>query len=212
MWTIIYLTNHPHFLKKAKEFSLEEVSSMKHPVELLKEVKKVSFTAIVHVFMGSCNHNVVKKIESLFEDLMNGLNSLPINVPGFTFHKALKAQEKIVKILEPVVSERRMKIKNGQHMGEKKDFMDILLDMKDVNGRKMKDEDISDLLIGLFAAGHESTTTGIMWTIVYLTNHPHFLKKVKHFMMFFLHLRSPQFSSPVCLTLVEDQGDAWLPP
>ncbi|CAK8574480.1 unnamed protein product [Lathyrus sativus] len=152
---------------------------MKQPVELLKEVKKVSFTAIVHIFMGSCNHNVVKKIESLFEDLMNGLNSLPINVPGFTFHKALKAQEKIVKILEPAVSERRMKIKNRQHMGEKKDFMDILLDMKDVNGRKMKDGDISDLLIGLLAAGHESTTTGIMWTIIYLTNHPHFLKKVK---------------------------------
>ncbi|CAL5210451.1 unnamed protein product [Lathyrus oleraceus] len=170
------------FLERIEDIvvhSLEEVSSMKHPVELLKEVKKVSFTAIVHVFMGSCNHNVVKKIESLFEDLMNGLNSLPINVPGFTFHNALKAREKIVKILEPLVSERSKKIKNGQHEGERKDFMDILLDMKDVNGRKMEDGDISDLLIGLLAAGHESTATGIMWTIIYLTNHPHFLKIAK---------------------------------
>lgn len=81
------------FLERIEDIvlnSLEEVSSMKLPVELLKEVKKVSFTAIVHVFMGSSNHNVIKRISSLFEDLMNGLNSLPINFPGFTFHKALK--------------------------------------------------------------------------------------------------------------------------
>lgn len=90
-----------------------------------------------------------------------------------------------MKILEPVVSERRMKIKNGQHEGEKKDFMDILLDMKDVNGRKMEDGDISDLLIGLLAAGHESTATGIMWTIIYLTNHPHLLKIAKVYSLFF---------------------------
>lgn len=72
-----------------------------------------------------------------------------------------------------------MEIKNGEHMESKKDLMDILLDMKDVNGRKMEDGDISELLIGLLAAGHESTATGIMWTIIYLTNHSHFLKKAK---------------------------------
>jgi ent-kaurenoic acid hydroxylase len=70
--------------------SLEELSSMKHPIELLKEMKKVSFKTIVHVFMGSYNENIIKNIGSSFTDLYNGMMSIPFNAPGFTYHKALK--------------------------------------------------------------------------------------------------------------------------
>ncbi|XP_045788344.1 beta-amyrin 11-oxidase [Trifolium pratense] len=159
--------------------SLEELSSMKHPIELLKEMKKVSFKAIVHVFMGSSNENIIKNIGTSFSDLYNGMFSIPLNAPGFTFHKALKSRKKIAKIVQPIVDERRLMIKNGEHVGEKKDLMDILLEIKDENGRKLEDEDISDLLIGLLFAGHESTATGLMWSLIYLTQHPHIMKKAK---------------------------------
>jgi ent-kaurenoic acid hydroxylase len=77
------------------------------------------------------------------------------------------------------VDERRLMIKNGEHVGERKDLMDILLEIKDENGRKLEDEDISDLLIGLLFAGHESSATGLMWSLIYLTQHPHIMKKAK---------------------------------
>ncbi|XP_004510263.1 beta-amyrin 11-oxidase-like [Cicer arietinum] len=159
--------------------SLEELSSMKHPIEFLKEMKKVSFKAIVHVFMGCSNENIIKNIGSSLNDLYKGMFSIPINAPGFTFHKALKARKKIGKIVQSVVDERRLRIKNGEQVGEKKDLMDILLEVKDENGRKLEDEDISDLLLGLLFAGHESTATGLMWSVTYLTQHPHILKKAK---------------------------------
>nr|AQQ13664.1 beta-amyrin 11-oxidase [Glycyrrhiza uralensis] len=171
------------YLERLEEIvinSLEELSSMKHPVELLKEMKKVSFKAIVHVFMGSSNQDIIKKIGSSFTDLYNGMFSIPINVPGFTFHKALEARKKLAKIVQPVVDERRLMIENGQQEGDqRKDLIDILLEVKDENGRKLEDEDISDLLIGLLFAGHESTATSLMWSITYLTQHPHILKKAK---------------------------------
>ncbi|GAU44943.1 hypothetical protein TSUD_351580 [Trifolium subterraneum] len=85
--------------------SLEEMSSIKHPIELFKEMKK--------------------------------------------------SRKKISKILQPIVEERKMMIKNGEHAGERKDLMDIILEIKDENGRKLEDEDISDLLVGLLFAGHE---------------------------------------------------------
>lgn len=75
--------------------SLEELSSMKHPIELLKEMKKVSFKSIIHVFMGTSNQNIVKNIGSSFTDLSKGMYSIPINAPGFTFHKALKVLHSI---------------------------------------------------------------------------------------------------------------------
>jgi ent-kaurenoic acid hydroxylase len=71
--------------------SLEELSSMKHPIELVKEMKKVSFKTIVHVFMGSSNNdNIIKNIGISYTHISNALLSIPLNAPGFTFHKALK--------------------------------------------------------------------------------------------------------------------------
>jgi ent-kaurenoic acid hydroxylase len=77
------------------------------------------------------------------------------------------------------VDERRLTIKNGEHMRENKDLIDILLEIKDGNGRKLEDEDISDLLIGFLFAGHETTANAIMWSIIYLTQHPHIMEKAK---------------------------------
>ncbi|KAJ1409633.1 Cytochrome P450 superfamily, partial [Sesbania bispinosa] len=71
--------------------SLEELSSMNNPIEFSKEMKKISFKVIMHVFMGrSYNEHIVTKIGSSFTDLYDGMFSIPINAPGFAFHKALK--------------------------------------------------------------------------------------------------------------------------
>ncbi|XP_061362725.1 beta-amyrin 11-oxidase-like [Gastrolobium bilobum] len=158
--------------------TLEELSSVKHPVEFLKEMKKVSFKVIIHIFMSTENQNVNIKIGDLFNDMHNGLFSLPINAPGFAFHQALKARKKLVQIVQSVVEERRLMIKNGQR-GDKKDLIDILLQTNGENGRKLEDEDITDLLVAFLFAGHESTATGMMWSIIYLTQHPDILKKAK---------------------------------
>nr|QBC36431.1 beta-amyrin 11-oxidase [Glycyrrhiza glabra] len=171
------------YLERLEEIvinSLEELSNMKHPVELLKEMKKVSFKAIVHVFMGSSNQDIVKKIGSSSTDLYNGMFSIPINVPGFTFHTALEARKKLAKIGQPVVDDRRLMIENGQQEGhQRKDLNDILLEVQDDNGPNMEDEDVRDVLARLKFAGHESTDTGLMCSITYLTLHPCILLQAK---------------------------------
>lgn len=71
--------------------SLEELSSMKHPVELLKEMKKVTFKVFIHILMGSSiHHMIIENMDTSFAELTNGILSAPINAPGFVFHKALK--------------------------------------------------------------------------------------------------------------------------
>nr|QRC76241.1 cytochrome P450 88D15 [Glycyrrhiza pallidiflora] len=169
--------------------SLEELSSMKHPVELLEETKKIFFKVIIHVFMGSINQNIVAKIASIFTDMYNGVFSMPINAPGFTFHIALKARKKLVKLVQPIVEERRLMIKNGQ-VEHKRDIVDILLEIKD-DEVKLEDEDIVDFMLGLLLAGHESSATAMMWSITYLTQHPHVLIKAKEEQEEIMRTRSP---------------------
>jgi len=73
--------------------SLEELSRMKHPVLVFKEMEKVSFEAIVHILMGShTQYSNIAKLRDLFHQFSkySPIYSLPINFPGFAFHEGLK--------------------------------------------------------------------------------------------------------------------------
>jgi len=63
----------------------------------------------------------------------------------------------------------------------KKDMMDLLMEVKDEEGRMLEDEDIIDLLLVFLLAGHESSAHGILWTIIYLIDHPHVFQRAKVF-------------------------------
>ncbi|KAJ7962189.1 Cytochrome P450 family ent-kaurenoic acid oxidase [Quillaja saponaria] len=158
--------------------SLEEWASMYHPIELFKETKKISFKVITHIFMGSKSDSVIKAVDNLFGDLHNGLISIPINIPGFTFHKALKARKKLVSILQSFVEKRRVMMRSEKYE-EKKDMMDKLLVVEDEDGRKLEDEEIIDLLLLFLLAGHDSSALGMLWSTIYLTENPEFLQKAK---------------------------------
>jgi ent-kaurenoic acid hydroxylase len=81
----------------------------------------------------------------------------------------------LAKLIQLIVEERRLMRKNGV----KKDLLDILLELRDEDGWKPQDEDIVDMMIGYVLAGHEATANGMMWSIIYLTQNPHILKKAK---------------------------------
>ncbi|CAK8570450.1 unnamed protein product [Lathyrus sativus] len=155
--------------------SLDEISSMSEPVEFLKELKNISFNIIIDIFMGSYNKHIITKIGTSFTEMHRALFCLPINLPGFAFRKGIVAREKLEKLVKPIVEERRRMMKHG----ERKDLLDILLEAKDEDGWKPEDEDIIDILIGIVLAGHDSTATTMMWSMIYLTQNPHILEKAK---------------------------------
>ncbi|KAJ7955172.1 Cytochrome P450 family ent-kaurenoic acid oxidase [Quillaja saponaria] len=171
--------------------SLEECASMstKHPVELLNELKKASFKVITHIFMGSNSDSILmKEVEDLFTHVLNGQICLPINIPGFTFHKALQAREKLARVIGSIVEQRKLIImeasshEQADYIDEgskKKDWMDILLKVEDENGQKLEDDHIIDLLFLLLLAGHDTSAVAMMWSTIHLVKHPQILKKAK---------------------------------
>lgn len=58
-------------------------------------------------------------------------------------------------------------------------MMDLLMEVKDEDGRQLEDEDIIDLLLVFLLAGYESSAHGILWTIIYLTEHPLVFQRAK---------------------------------
>ncbi|KAG2680224.1 hypothetical protein I3843_11G089300 [Carya illinoinensis] len=164
--------------------SLEEWASMKEPIQLLTELRGFAFKVITNIFISTYSESVISAVENLYSDLNAGIKSQAINIPGFAFHRALKARKKLVKIFQTVLDKKRAMTKNGSNINNnptemQKDMMDLLLRVKDEDGRQLEDEDIIDLLIVFMLAGHESSAHGALWAIIYMSQHPEIFMKAK---------------------------------
>ncbi|KAG8655431.1 ent-kaurenoic acid oxidase 2 [Manihot esculenta] len=147
-------------------------------IEFLTEIRKVTFRIIMYIFLGSESEPVMEALEREYTALNYGVRAMAINLPGFAYHKALKARKNLVAALQSVVDQRR-KQRKGITLSKKKDMMDALMDVEDENGRKLSDEEIIDILLMYLNAGHESSGHIIMWATIFLQEHPEFLQKAK---------------------------------
>ncbi|CAK9168453.1 unnamed protein product [Ilex paraguariensis] len=147
-------------------------------VEFLTELRKLTFTIIMHIFLSSESKQVMEALEREYTALNYGIRAMEINIPGFAYHKALKARRKMVAIFQSIVDERREhRRKNPPTSG--RDMMDALMDVEDENGRKLDDEEIIDVLVMYLNAGHESSGHITMWTTIFLQKHPEFFRRAK---------------------------------
>ncbi|KAK8622034.1 hypothetical protein V6N13_097661 [Hibiscus sabdariffa] len=83
--------------------TLEEWSRRDQPILFADETNRVAFKVIITIFLGSaCDASVIAEIEKHYTCLFNGLFCSAINIPGFTFHKAVKARKMLVKFIQGV--------------------------------------------------------------------------------------------------------------
>nr|QNN89160.1 cytochrome P450 [Achyranthes bidentata] len=148
-------------------------------IEFLTQVRKLTFRIIMYIFLSSESEPIMEALEREYSTLNYGVRAMAINLPGFAYHKALKARKRLVAVFQSVIDERRTLKRDGVAIKAKKDMMDALLEVEDDNGRKLTDEEIIDLLVMYLNAGHESSGHTIMWATVLLQNNPEFLQKAK---------------------------------
>ncbi|CBI16745.3 unnamed protein product, partial [Vitis vinifera] len=146
--------------------------------EFLTALRKLTFKIIMYIFLSSESEHVMEALEREYTSLNYGVRSMAINLPGFAYHKALKARKNLVNIFQSIVNERRDR-KKGNSQTMKKDMMDALLDIEDENGRKLSDEEIIDILVMYLNAGHESSAHVTMWATVKLQENPEFFQRAK---------------------------------
>ncbi|KAL4271458.1 hypothetical protein GQ457_13G025020 [Hibiscus cannabinus] len=157
--------------------SLEEWAHNSSPIEFLTEWKKISFNVITKIFMGSADSIPQSTAEHYGLILQGAFSPLPIDVPGFTFHRALEARKVLVNAIQPHLDERRYK--NSDDRNIEKGMIDLLLEAKDEDGEELENELIVNLLLGFLIAGHETTAHIASWLTIYLHDRPETLRKAK---------------------------------
>ncbi|XVF68809.1 hypothetical protein PTKIN_Ptkin11bG0030800 [Pterospermum kingtungense] len=146
-------------------------------INTLQEMKRYAFdVAMISVF-GHKQDLEIKGIKQLYQCLEKGYNSMPLDLPGTPFHKAMKARKLLNETLRRLIQDRRENEKKllqggllGNLLGDKKQKVD--------DDDQLSDSQIADNVIGVIFAAHDTTASVLTWVLKYLHDNGDLLEAV----------------------------------
>lgn len=135
---------------------------------LIFELFQFTFNVALLSIFGKDEILYREDLKRCYYTLEKGYNSMPINLPGTLFHKAMKARKELAQILEQIISTRRCK---------KQVYNDLLASFMDEKAG-LSDEQISDNIIGVIFAARDTTASVLTWIVKYLGENPSVLESV----------------------------------
>ncbi|KAJ1438039.1 Cytochrome P450 [Sesbania bispinosa] len=123
------------------------------------------------------DENHVAKFRDPFHLLAAGIISLPIDLPGTPFNKAIKAANFIRKELLKIIRQRKVDLGEG-NASPTQDILSHMLLTSNENGEFMNELDIADKILGLLIGGHDTASAACTFIVKYLAELPHIYDKV----------------------------------
>ncbi|XP_058092006.1 abscisic acid 8'-hydroxylase 1-like [Magnolia sinica] len=127
---------------------------------------KVAFDAMCDMLMSVTDASLLEEIQKHCNDISNAMLSLPVMIPGTRYYKGIKGREKLMKIFQEIISQRRM----GEDICE--DFLQTMLRRDSLpDEEKLNNSEIMDNLLTLIIAGQTTTAAAMMWSVKFLDEH-----------------------------------------
>ncbi|XP_059644153.1 cytochrome P450 724B1 [Cornus florida] len=163
----------PEFLHSVEKLTISVMKSWedRQEVAFFREAKEFTLYVMLKYLLSIEPEDLIAS--SILEDFltfMKGFISLPLNVPGSSYAKAVKARTRISSTLKEVIKERQ----NGNGGLAKKDFLDGIL----VKENLSNEEKVS-VLLDLLLAGYETTSALLGIVVYFLGQAPHVLEHLK---------------------------------
>uniref|UniRef100_A0A804PNC7 Abscisic acid 8'-hydroxylase 1 n=1 Tax=Zea mays TaxID=4577 RepID=A0A804PNC7_MAIZE len=111
----------------------------------------------------------IEELKQCYLTLEKGYNSMPVNLPGTLFHKAMKARKRLGAVVAHIIEARRE--------GERQRGSDLLASFLD-DREALTDAQIADNVIGVIFAARDTTASVLTWMVKFLGDHPAVLKAV----------------------------------
>ncbi|XP_020524371.1 abscisic acid 8'-hydroxylase 1 isoform X1 [Amborella trichopoda] len=129
---------------------------------------KYAFNVALLSIFGKDELPFIEELKEAYYTLEKGYNSMPINLPGTLFNKAMKARKRLSQISAEIISSRRVT------KMESNDLLGSFMGAKEA----LTDEQIADNVIGVIFAARDTTASVLTWIIKYLGENPRFLQAV----------------------------------
>ncbi|KAF8402938.1 hypothetical protein HHK36_011031 [Tetracentron sinense] len=140
-------------------------------INTLEEMKKFSFDVAMLSSLGGWDLEM-EGIKHLYHCLEKGYNSMPLNLPGTPFRKAMKARKLLNETLRRMIEKRRESNKKGGGL------LGVLIGSKDQKLNHLSDSQVADNIIGVIFAAHDTTASVLTWILKYLHDNKELLAEV----------------------------------
>ncbi|KAJ0967837.1 hypothetical protein J5N97_024754 [Dioscorea zingiberensis] len=162
-----------NFLKGVQMVLLRTLDSFQvNQVLVLQDVcRKVAINLMVNQLLGVSNESEINEMAHLFSNFVDGCLSIPIKLPGFSYHTAMKARETIIRKIKKLIKTAGLQPRSAMENG--------------VLGRLVEEENLSndaiaDFIINLLFAGNETTAKTMLFAVYFLTHCPKALEQLRY--------------------------------
>lgn len=146
-------------------------------LDLYKEMRELTLAVAVKTLLGldpSSGGDEVCQLLDRWLDSVFSLSSmlLPIDLPGFRYHRLIALSEKLEEIIRAMIERKR------SDSGGQRDILSMLVHAHNEGGRQMTDDELVGQTNFLFMAGHATTASALTWALFLLDQHPLLLMNV----------------------------------
>jgi cytochrome P450 family 26 subfamily A len=149
----------------------------KEQVLVFPLAKNYTFRLACRLFLSIEDPSHVAKFSDPFNLLASGIISIPIDLPGTPFNRAIKASNFIRTELLAFIRQRKKDLAEGK-ASPTQDILSHMLLTCDENGKCMNELDIADKIIGLLIGGHDTASAACTFIVKYLAELPHIYEEV----------------------------------
>uniref|UniRef100_A0A7N2LKT7 Cytochrome P450 n=1 Tax=Quercus lobata TaxID=97700 RepID=A0A7N2LKT7_QUELO len=141
-------------------------------VKILSLSLKYTFALACRLFMSITDHNHVKTFSDAFNLVKASTVSVPINIPGTAYNRALKGGKVIRQEIFALIKERKKELAENKGTVAH-DLLTHTLLASDEKGRALDEMVIAGNILGLLIASHDTTSSAITSVLKYLAEFPH---------------------------------------
>lgn len=144
-------------------------------LDLVPAIMRLTQYIAAHTLLGPAfRHEMDETFWALYADLAEGIDFLlPPNLPLPKFRRRDRAKRAMREMLAPIIAERRA------HPEQHEDFLQEFVEARFKDGQPLSDEEVTNMIIGLVFAGHETTSAHASWAIVHLLQHPDYMARLR---------------------------------
>ncbi|KAA8538612.1 hypothetical protein F0562_028194 [Nyssa sinensis] len=139
--------------------------------------KKYTFALACKLFMSIEDPKHVERLAKPFTLVTSGMFSVPIDLPGTAYNGAIKGGKMVRAELLAIIRQRKKELSENKDLVFE-DLLSRMLLVTDEDGNFLNEMEISNNIIGLLVASHETTSTAVTFVLNYLAELPHIFSEV----------------------------------
>ncbi|KAI5083104.1 hypothetical protein GOP47_0002847 [Adiantum capillus-veneris] len=139
-------------------------------ISVVKIVRNYSFHVAFSLLLGTEGEKTLSRMEGLFRAWARGLSGLPVNLPGTSFRKAMKARDQLRQHIDSVIRQRQQGAAGDSHDSE--ELLSQLILARDEHGCALSVEELRDVTLFIVFAAYETAATTLTFALKFIEDNP----------------------------------------